>query len=409
MNMNMNMNNSTKRTNRTMFSAAVLALATLFVNMDTVAVAFTPAGTGRASLSSGPVSSSAIIGGNNNKDVHTCMNVAMKIYPTTTTKRRRRQQVQGRQHAQVSGSVSVSSTIVDDDSTAADHGVSIMTSPILNQQRRSRLSANAAENVVVLDDGYFHHNNNNNNNNELAVQVVLNNDIVSFPSNVGSTSTSRLVSTTNKRNRNTKMVRPKSRNSSPRKKAQIKKNDPKKKTSSSSSSTSLLTRDEERKITYSIRDLRKAVCIRDELVQEKEEWSSFHPSFGDDEDFPTETDWAKACDLDVLTLRRVMSEGQEARSVLVSANAGLVTSIAKRHYHALKQVTNNGGGIGTILTLQDMIQEGNLGLMKAAERFEPERGWRFSTYATYWIRQRILQSITDSSRVIRLPAHGTLQ
>ena len=53
-----------------------------------------------------------------------------------------------------------------------------------------------------------------------------------------------------------------------------------------------------------------------------------------------------------------------------------------------------------------MIQEGNLGLMEAAERFEPERGNRFSTYATYWIRQRILRSISEYSRIIRLPAHG---
>lgn len=215
------------------------------------------------------------------------------------------------------------------------------------------------------------------------------------------------------------MRRPKQRNSSasfPRRKSPAKRT-PKRKSAASRDalSTSVLSRDEERRITYRIRDLRKVVRIRDELLQEKEEWSSLYPSFGvgDDEadDFPTEGDWAKACDLDVLSLRRVMSEGQESRSLLVSANAGLVTSIAKRHYHVLKQMTNAGGGVGTILTLQDMIQEGNLGLMKAAERFEPERGWRFSTYATYWIRQRILQSITDSSRVIRLPAHviATLQ
>jgi RNA polymerase primary sigma factor len=52
-----------------------------------------------------------------------------------------------------------------------------------------------------------------------------------------------------------------------------------------------------------------------------------------------------------------------------------------------------------------MIQEGNLGLMAAAERYNPERGFRFSTYAVYWVRQRILRSISDSSRIIRLPAH----
>ena len=56
--------------------------------------------------------------------------------------------------------------------------------------------------------------------------------------------------------------------------------------------------------------------------------------------------------------------------------------------------------------MQDMVQEGNLGLMEAAERFDPDRGFRFSTYATWWVRQRILRSISDYSRVIRLPAHG---
>jgi RNA polymerase primary sigma factor len=100
-----------------------------------------------------------------------------------------------------------------------------------------------------------------------------------------------------------------------------------------------------------------------------------------------------------------MSEGQEARTKLVDANGGLVNSIAKKHFYSVKQANQAGGGLGSILTLQDMIQEGNLGLMEAAERFEPERGNRFSTYATYWIRQRILRSISEYSRIIRLPAH----
>jgi RNA polymerase primary sigma factor len=106
-----------------------------------------------------------------------------------------------------------------------------------------------------------------------------------------------------------------------------------------------------------------------------------------------------------------MQEGQQAREKLVAANTGLVTAIAKRHYYALKTATEAGGGVGTILTLADMIQEGNLGLMEAAERYEPEKGFRFSTYATWWVRQRILRSISDSSRTIRLPAHvhSTLQ
>jgi len=65
-----------------------------------------------------------------------------------------------------------------------------------------------------------------------------------------------------------------------------------------------------------------------------------------------------------------------------------------------------GNGVGTILTVSDLVQEGNLGLMEAAERFEKERDVRFGTYAAYWVRQRILRCITDHSRVIRLPAHG---
>ena len=379
---NTNTNNNTRMNcvNRTLF-LSLLALATLAVNMDTIAVvAFTP----------GPTFSS--IACPTTPSATTSMNTGTVVAPTlSSTKRRRRQQV--------------SSTIVGDDSTAPStaapildgHKLSIGTSSILNQQRIGRLGS-TTKNVVVLDDDEYkeynvvNRNNNRNNNNELPARFVLENDIVTFPS-YGSTSTSRIVSTTNKRNRNSKMIRPKSRNSSPDRKMAQKKSNSNDNGVTSRSSSALLTHDEEREITYSIRDLHKAVKIRDEL---------------EDDEFPTEEDWAKACGLEVMVLRRIMSKGQEARTVLVSANAGLVTSIAKRHYHALKQATDAMGGVGTILTLQDMIQEGNFGLMKAAERFEPERGWRFSTYATYWIRQRILRSISDSSRVIRLPAHGTL-
>jgi hypothetical protein len=199
------------------------------------------------------------------------------------------------------------------------------------------------------------------------------NELVSLPSS------SRAVSL-GKRNRNSKMIRPKSLHSSARVQAIPENSD-------------LLTREEEQNLTLHIRRLRQGARIRNELVIQIARQ-------------PAETEWAEACGLSVMELRRVMCEGQEARSMLVSANAGLVTSIAKRHYHAVKQSTEFGGGLGTILTMQDMIQEGNLGLMQAAERFEPERGLRFSTYATYWVRQRIFRSITNSSRTIRLPAHG---
>jgi len=157
----------------------------------------------------------------------------------------------------------------------------------------------------------------------------------------------------------------------------------------------LLNNAQERKLTVSIRSLRWAAQVRDELVETID-------------GIPSEAEWAEACNLSVIGLRRILYEGQQARTVLVSANAGLVTAIAKRQFSSLKYATAAGGGVGTILTIQDLIQEGNLGLMQAAERFEADRGHRFSTYATYWIKQRILRAISDTSRIIRLPAHGKL-
>lgn len=163
----------------------------------------------------------------------------------------------------------------------------------------------------------------------------------------------------------------------------------------------LLSREEEARLSDSIRKLRAAIRVRDDLVASYENPEDVEMSWQ-----PSETEWAVACGMSVMQLRRVMSEGQEARTQLVDSNGGLVNSIAKKHFYSVKQANQAGGGLGSILTLQDMIQEGNLGLMEAAERFEPERGNRFSTYATYWIRQRILRSISEYSRTIRLPAHG---
>lgn len=159
--------------------------------------------------------------------------------------------------------------------------------------------------------------------------------------------------------------------------------------------TELLTAAQETQYSYRIRTFRAAVKLRDQLIH-----------FQDDVFIhPTESEWAAACGTTVSDLRRLIDEGQQARSILVASNAGLVIQQAKRHHAGLKHATEAGGGVGTILTVSDMIQEGNLGLMEAAERFEPEKGFRFSTYATYWVRQRIMRSISDSSRIIRLPAH----
>jgi hypothetical protein len=222
-------------------------------------------------------------------------------------------------------------------------------------------------------------------------------DLTNFPSH------SRAVATGSKRNRLSKMIRPKSLSSSPRLEGGTgaTQNAP----ATVSGSSSLLTREEEGNLVSNIRRMRKVVRVRDELIAHLAAASTGTHQQQQNQDV-SESEWARACGLAPKQLRRVMYDGQEARSVVVSANAGLVTSIAKRQYQALKQAMAYGGGVGTILTLHDMIQEGNLGIMEAAERFEPERGLRFSTYATYWIRQRILRSISDSSRIIRLPAYG---
>jgi len=144
----------------------------------------------------------------------------------------------------------------------------------------------------------------------------------------------------------------------------------------------LLGKNEEQILGREIQKLIKWEHIREELEEKL-----IRP--------PTYSEWANAIDpndLNVVQLKRQIRRSQKAKVALTESNLRLVISIAKRY-------TNRGLG------LLDLCQEGTIGLQRACEKFDPEKGFRFSTYATWWIKQGCTRALADQSRTIRLPVH----
>ena len=141
----------------------------------------------------------------------------------------------------------------------------------------------------------------------------------------------------------------------------------------------LLRPDEEIELARKIADL----LLLEELANQFEQ---------DNGHYPDNKEWAVLVDMTLLKFRRRLMLGRRAKEKMVQSNLRLVVSIAKKYM-------NRG------LSFQDLIQEGSLGLIRAAEKFDHEKGYKFSTYATWWIRQAITRAIADQSRTIRLPVH----
>ncbi|MCL6532446.1 MAG: sigma-70 family RNA polymerase sigma factor [Armatimonadetes bacterium] len=106
----------------------------------------------------------------------------------------------------------------------------------------------------------------------------------------------------------------------------------------------------------------------------------------------SEAEWAEAVGLPPYELAYRLEEAEEAKRRLIESNLRLVVSVAKRY-------ATRG------ISLADLIQEGNLGLIRAVEKFDPSRGFRFSTYATWWIRRAIARAVINNGRTIRIPVY----
>jgi len=141
----------------------------------------------------------------------------------------------------------------------------------------------------------------------------------------------------------------------------------------------LLTGEQEVELAKRIQDLMFLNGVRDTLG---EELSAAPSSF----------EWACAANVSENELEARLEEGKRAKNQMIQANLRLVVSIAKRYANKS-------------MSFQDLIQEGCVGLIRGAEKFDFKRGYKFSTYAHWWIRQAVTRSISDQSRTIRLPVH----